>query len=72
MSARRGRMGPRSMADELQMAVRTYIEFEKPIAELEAKVAELRSLAGDETGAGITDEIAKLEQKSQQDRKSVV
>jgi acetyl-CoA carboxylase carboxyl transferase subunit alpha len=48
------------------MAVRTYIEFEKPIAELESKVAELRALAGAEASAGINDEIAKLEQKANQ------
>ena len=49
------------------MAVRTYVgEFEKPIAELESKVAELRTLAGEEASAGLTDEIAKLEQKAHQ------
>ena len=47
--------------------MRTYIEFEKPIAELEAKVAELRSLhqdAGNNVSVG--DEIATLEQKARQ------
>ncbi|MGE5513773.1 MAG: acetyl-CoA carboxylase carboxyltransferase subunit alpha [Bacteroidota bacterium] len=48
------------------MSVRTYIEFEKPIAELESKVAELRSLATDDGNVSITDEIGKLEQKAQQ------
>ncbi len=49
------------------MAVRTYVgEFEKPIAELESKVTELRALAGEEASAGLTDEIAKLEQKAHQ------
>jgi acetyl-CoA carboxylase carboxyl transferase subunit alpha len=48
------------------MAVRTYIgEFEKPIAELESKVAELRSLSSDDTSVGIAEEITKLEQKAQ-------
>lgn len=48
------------------MPVRTYIEFEKPIAELEAKAAELRTLTGDDESAGITEEIGKLDQKAQQ------
>lgn len=48
------------------MAVRTYIEFEKPIAELESKVAELRSAAGDDPSSGISEEITKLEQRAHQ------
>jgi acetyl-CoA carboxylase carboxyl transferase subunit alpha len=48
------------------MATRTYIEFEKPIAELEAKVAELRSLSNDDANVSIADEIGKLEQKARQ------
>ena len=47
--------------------MRTYIEFEKPIAELESKVAELRALsAQDNTNVSIGDEITKLEQKAKQ------
>ena len=47
--------------------MRTYIEFEKPIAELESKVAELRSLAeGDGSNVSIGEEISKLEQKARQ------
>jgi acetyl-CoA carboxylase carboxyl transferase subunit alpha len=46
--------------------MRTYIEFEKPIAELEAKVAELRSLAADGSNVSIGDEISRLEQKAKQ------
>ncbi len=47
--------------------MRTYIEFEKPIAELESKVAELRSLSENDTNnVSIGDEIGKLEQKAQQ------
>lgn len=44
--------------------MRTYLDFEKPVAELEAKVAELRSLAEDETGVAIGDDIEKLEAKA--------
>jgi acetyl-CoA carboxylase carboxyl transferase subunit alpha len=41
----------------------TYLDFEKPIAELEGKIAELRHLtdAGD---INIADEVAKLQQKA--------
>jgi acetyl-CoA carboxylase carboxyl transferase subunit alpha len=46
---------------------RTYLDFEKPIAELEAKVAELRTLHDDDRNAvTIADEISKLEQKARQ------
>jgi acetyl-CoA carboxylase carboxyl transferase subunit alpha len=45
------------------VAVRTYLDFEKPIAELESKVSELKALEEDE-GVSISDEIKKLEQKA--------
>ena len=44
---------------------RTYLDFEKPVAELESKVAELRALEHDDRGVSITDEIKKLEQKAE-------
>ena len=44
--------------------IRTYLDFEKPIAELESKVAELRALEGDDQPLSISDEIKKLEQKA--------
>ncbi len=40
-----------------------YLEFEQPIAELEAKIAELR-LVGDDNEINISDEITRLEGKS--------
>jgi acetyl-CoA carboxylase carboxyl transferase subunit alpha len=43
--------------------VRTYLDFEKPIAELEGKVAELRSMHRDD-GMSLSDEVRKLEQKA--------
>src|SRR5215472_4504988 len=46
--------------------VRTYLDFEKPIAELESKVAELRAINIDEGSSAIAEEVAKLEQKAQQ------
>jgi acetyl-CoA carboxylase alpha subunit len=45
------------------VTVRTYLDFEKPIAELESKVSELKALEGDES-VQISDEIKKLEQKA--------
>jgi acetyl-CoA carboxylase carboxyl transferase subunit alpha len=43
---------------------RTYLDFEKPIAELESKVAELKLLENDDNTVSIGDEIKRLEQKS--------
>lgn len=40
-----------------------YLEFEQPIADLEAKIAELR-LVGDDNEINISDEITRLEEKS--------
>src|SRR3546814_3894281 len=42
-----------------------YLEFEKPIAELEAKIAELKQLATDGS-TDITDELERLEAKAEQ------
>ncbi len=44
--------------------MRTYLDFEKPVAELESKVAELQSLTQAQSSASIADEISKLEQKA--------
>ncbi|MEZ5775896.1 MAG: acetyl-CoA carboxylase carboxyltransferase subunit alpha [Hyphomicrobiaceae bacterium] len=44
--------------------MRTYLDFEKPVAELESKVQELRSLTQSQNGVAIGDEVAKLEQKA--------
>ena len=41
-----------------------FLEFEQPIAELEAKIEELR-MVGDDNEINIQDEIARLESKSQ-------
>jgi acetyl-CoA carboxylase carboxyl transferase subunit alpha len=49
---------------ERTATIRTYLDFEKPIAELESKVAELRALEGDDRPVSIADEIKKLEQKA--------
>ena len=42
-----------------------YLEFEQPIAELQAKIEELR-LVGADSEVNITEEIARLEEKSQE------
>ena len=42
----------------------SFLEFEQPIAELEAKIEELR-LVGDDAEINIQDEISRLEKKSQ-------
>ena len=43
-----------------------YLDFEKPIAELEGKVQELKLLANQDSSMSIGDEVAKLEQKAAQ------
>ena len=50
---------------ESPTAVRTYCTFEKPIAELESKVAELKALTDGASSVSITEEIAKLQAKAQ-------
>lgn len=46
--------------------MRTYLDFEKPVAELEAKLEELRALAAGGEAVAIGDEIARLEAKAAQ------
>ncbi|NJL09048.1 MAG: acetyl-CoA carboxylase carboxyltransferase subunit alpha [Methylacidiphilales bacterium] len=46
--------------------MRSYLDFEKPVAEFEAKVEELRALAATGQGVAIGEEIAKLEAKANQ------
>jgi len=51
--------------------MQTYLDFEKPIAELEGKVAELRGIASEEPSDAIKGEIARLEEKAEQAIKDV-
>ncbi|HEY0224305.1 MAG TPA: acetyl-CoA carboxylase carboxyltransferase subunit alpha [Pseudolabrys sp.] len=44
--------------------MRSYLDFEKPVAELEAKVEELRAMAETGSAVSVTDEINKLEGKA--------
>jgi len=46
--------------------MRTYLDFEKPIAELESKVAELKALAGEQRSVSIEEELARLEAKARE------
>ncbi|MCL2385489.1 MAG: acetyl-CoA carboxylase carboxyltransferase subunit alpha, partial [Alphaproteobacteria bacterium] len=45
--------------------MRTYLDFEKPVAELEAKVLELRALAEKGDAVAIGEELTKLEAKAE-------
>ena len=44
--------------------MRTYLDFEKPIAEMESKVAELKAVAGEQRSVSIEEELARLETKA--------
>jgi len=44
--------------------MRSYLDFEKPVAELEAKVEELRALGENRDAVSISDDIARLEGKA--------
>ncbi|MBB4657612.1 acetyl-CoA carboxylase carboxyltransferase subunit alpha [Parvularcula dongshanensis] len=42
----------------------TYLDFEKPIAELQGRIDELRAIEGGDGQVDVSDEIAKLEEKA--------
>lgn len=46
--------------------IRTYLDFEKPVAELESKLLELASLNAGADAVSITDEVKKLQEKARQ------
>jgi acetyl-CoA carboxylase carboxyl transferase subunit alpha len=46
--------------------MRTYLDFEKPIAELESKVAELKALSTEKRSVHIEDELSRLEAKAKE------
>ena len=46
-------------------AMRSYLDFEKPVAELEAKVLELRQLAEKGDAVAIGEELTRLEAKAE-------
>lgn len=43
-----------------------YLDFELPIAELEAKIESLRAVAGQDSGINLDDEITRLQKKSKE------
>jgi len=44
--------------------MRSYLDFEKPVAELEAKIEELRALEADGSAVAISEEISRIESKA--------
>jgi acetyl-CoA carboxylase carboxyl transferase subunit alpha len=46
--------------------MRIYLDFEKPVAEIEAQIEELRAVQTGDTGPAIAEEIARLEAKAVQ------
>src|ERR1700688_3059257 len=44
--------------------MRSYLDFEKPVAELEAKVEELRTMVESDTAVAVGEEINRLEVKA--------
>ena len=44
--------------------MRTYLDFEKPVAELEAKVEELRAMGESDSAVAVGDEISRIEVKA--------
>ena len=51
--------------------MRSYLDFEKPVAEIEAKVEELRALETPDSAAAIGEEIGRLEAKAAQTLKDL-
>src|ERR1700704_2504427 len=51
--------------------MRSYLDFEKPVAELEAKVEELRAIETPDSAAAIGEEIGRLEAKAAQTLKDL-
>ncbi|TWA92258.1 acetyl-CoA carboxylase carboxyltransferase subunit alpha [Bradyrhizobium stylosanthis] len=55
---------PSPYTELMQDQMRSYLDFEKPVAELDSKVDELRALAA--TGTDISDEIGRIKDKAAQ------
>src|SRR5690606_8902208 len=63
-AGRRGRATLKMDNPGAPYRMRSYLDFEKPVAELEAKVEELRAMAEGGSAVSIGDEIARLEAKA--------
>src|ERR1700745_2974147 len=61
---RAGSFRRRDMRGRKAFFMRTYLDFEKPVAELDAKIEELRALGAAGEGVAIGDEIGRLEGKA--------
>jgi acetyl-CoA carboxylase carboxyl transferase subunit alpha len=48
-----------------------YLDFEQPIADLEAKINELRHVGEDNAGINLSDEVSRLREKSQSLTRSI-
>jgi acetyl-CoA carboxylase carboxyl transferase subunit alpha len=63
--ARRGRRS-NPFEPPVSRSMRTYLDFEKPVAELEAKIEELRAMQASGNTVAIGEDIARLEAKAKQ------
>ena len=45
--------------------MQSYLDFEKPVAELEGKIAELKNLAQTDEAVSIGDEVSRLQQRAE-------
>ena len=66
LTLRRATPVSRSRRQPFRARMRSYLDFEKPVADLQGKIQELRSLGEKDDGVAIGDEIGKLEIKAQQ------
>ena len=51
--------------------MRIFLDFEKPVAEIEAKIEELRAVEAGDSASAIGEEIGRLEAKAAQTLKDV-
>jgi acetyl-CoA carboxylase carboxyl transferase subunit alpha len=56
---------PASLQDRTEDLVRTYFDFEKGIAEIEAKIEELQALATSSEASGMAADLSRLKQKAE-------
>src|SRR5262249_1702184 len=54
----------RNLSCRHNFSMRSYLDFEKPVAELEAKVEELRAMQQSGNAVSVTEEIGRIEAKA--------
>ena len=64
-------LAPSESVAPVRSVMRSYLDFEKPVAELEAKAEELRAFQAGGEGAAIEDEVVRLEAKASQTLKDI-